>query len=148
MSLTINNRNYLLIFFLGVALCTLACGKQRVTSLNTTIDSYWRSVRWNAPGNLAGYVEENGRQAFMEEISKKLDNIRVVDFNVVNVTMAKSKKSALAQVRYTYYFVDTQNLVADQELQRWNYESGRGWQLQVNEAGQVKPQKPAPKTKR
>ena len=74
-------------------------------------------------------VDETERAVFMQSLSKKMGDMRVVDFQVVNVTMDKEKRTALAVVDYSYYLLRTNDLVNRQEIQHWRLGPKKEWQL-------------------
>ena len=120
------------IIFLATLL-TVGCAAGRVDHLNKRIDAYWRAMRWRAPEALSQYVEPPHRERYLGRVAGKLQNMRLVEHELLNVTFDKDKKNAFCRVVYSYYTLKDNELLSAQEMQHWRYHEKDGWQLKVED---------------
>lgn len=112
-----------------LTLLATGCGPQRVEQLSQRVNSYWEGMQWRAVGNLGNMVEPEDRDKHLNKLAKQLDQMRLVDFSVVNLAVDKQKNQATAVIAYSYYLLNQNDLLNNQVVQLWRYNKKVGWLL-------------------
>jgi len=132
MSQSIVNRcNLLVILAVGFALW--GCEGRRVEQLNSRLNAYWEGLRWRNPGSASMLVAPEKRQSYLGKLTKQLDTIRVVDYNIASLNVEKDRQSATAIINYSYYSINENDLHSTQELQQWDFVKDDGWLLHIRD---------------
>lgn len=128
----------LLLGLMCAALSSGGCKKNPVQQLQERSETYNQNLRWQNVAGAAAHFSDKSRKNLMENLSKELDQNKIVDYGILDIALDPTKLMGSVLIEYNYYGYD-QTLKKTRELQFWEYESKKkNWFL-------VKSQKMAPK---
>ena len=124
-------RKYLGISIVAIFLLTsltLLSSCNKVKDLNKQIKTYSRTIKWKAYSAGASFIEKDKQKEIVGSRVKFFAGKNVVDFAIVDISLAEDKKSATAIVQYSFIEERTQSFKAFNEVQLWKA-YGSKWRL-------------------
>ena len=110
---------------IGLVLLAGCASAKTGDTLSESIQSYNDGVRWERFGVAAIHVPPKERSSFVEEADARAHDIKITDYEVVNVN-AKNDHEATVQVKLEWYNA-SENLVREtQSMQSWE-KHGKTW---------------------
>lgn len=117
-----------------VAVLSLAaCGarQQNSETLAESIRSYNEGIRWQRYAIAAALIPPAERSKFVEEMDERAEDLRITDYEVVNVARS-GKAEAKVQVKVSWYMDSEGTLRETHAVQTWQ-RTGKTWMM-VEEA--------------
>ncbi len=116
----------MVIFLLTSSLLFSSCNS--VKGLSKQIKTYSRTIKWKAYSAGASFIEDGKQKEIIADRVEFFNGKNVVDFALVDVSIADDKKTATAIVQYSYIQERTQSFKAFNEVQLWK-KTGTKWKL-------------------
>jgi len=74
--------------------------------LITTATRYYEAFRWNKASEMQDYISPDMQLAFRKEYEEKYRDIKIVDYEVTEIRLDDSKKSARVTVAFSWHPLD------------------------------------------
>lgn len=118
---------WLLLLALSLGACAAISENERMTGLDNTLKNYERAIRWADFD--AAYGFHRWGDGDDPTPPKRLGNVRVTQYQLVNSHMATDNLSYTQTVRISYYLLDSPRERQIIDRQRWEYDekAGRWW---------------------
>jgi hypothetical protein len=112
-----------------IAFAVAHCGAYQSTSakLKDTAYRYNEAVRWQNYKSASRYVEESIREKYLEERRNQASELKVLDYEIVNVRQVKTNEEAEIQVRFTWHRLPSTVVQKKRIMQIWLYGKNRKW---------------------
>lgn len=108
-----------------LAMFTLGCAKESVKregSLNSAVEAYNESMRWQRYAEASKYVPDKLRDPFIEHFEPKRETLQITEFRIVSAELDKKDETkGKARVWLTFYELPNANLQKKLIIQDWKY---------------------------
>jgi hypothetical protein len=104
-----------------------ACGgvPQNTDTLGDAIRSYNDGVRWGRYTVAAGKVPAKERSAFIEDMEERSENIKITDYDIVDVN-SRNSREARVRIKIAWYSEDEGTVHETHAVQTWERQ-GKLW---------------------
>ena len=104
-----------------------ACGAapKQPDNLEDSIRAYNEGVRWGRYAVAAGKVLPGDRSQFIEDMDERSEDLRITDYEVVNVN-ARGSKEAKVRIKVSWY-LDSRGTVHETHAEQVWEKKGKNW---------------------
>ena len=123
-------RNLLLLLFTAISLVSCADVQSRDV-FDMSLEKYNRLVRWGDLDSAALFSAASVSEKFRERV-KAAGNVKIADYQIIDVKYDEKALEASAVVNFSYYFLTSGLVTKITDNQKWVYideGGGKAWRL-------------------
>ncbi|HOV87568.1 MAG TPA: hypothetical protein PLM79_14495 [Syntrophobacteraceae bacterium] len=123
----------LFVFFALAVMIPLSCSsvskqKGEQEDLQEIADAFNSAVRWSDFKTACGFVLPPRKQAFWDQMDEMSNTVRIMDFQIREVSVPQKKNRGTVILRYRYYHMDSPNMRTKNLQQHWIFsEQEKSW---------------------
>jgi hypothetical protein len=116
----------ILLVTVGVLVGACASQQKSTEDLLDTSLQYQEGLRWGRYEDSAAHVPPAAREDFLDDRDRLADDLRIDEYEVIRVKIAKGKDGAQIQVKYTWH-LDSVGVVHETVVEQTWEQAGRTW---------------------
>lgn len=133
------------LFFLGLCalFCLISCStwgkpKNDKAGLYESVKTFNDAIRWEDYRVASTFMPPSAKDTYWEQVDELQKNVRIMEFEVREITVEPEKLRGEAYVRCQYFHTNNPKLLTRNLKQSWRYsEEDKAWSVEYHDLDQI-----------